>query len=187
MDPERRTEIVSLSSGREVRNALWAGSRRRWTIGGAISSLDALNELVRFFEARKGPLHGFRFRDFSDDRSVAPQKVVGASDQSLGVGDGARTVFELVKHYGETKRRIYKPVGGTVRVSLNGVEQTSGFEIDTTLGRVVFDAPPGAGVIVASGFRFDCPARFGADQIEANLEAFSAGRFVSIPIVEIVG
>ena len=37
--PERRTEIVALGSGREVRNARWAGSRRRWDAGSGVHSL----------------------------------------------------------------------------------------------------------------------------------------------------
>jgi uncharacterized protein (TIGR02217 family) len=41
--PERRTEIVVLGSGREVRNARWADSRRRWDAGSGIRSLDDLH------------------------------------------------------------------------------------------------------------------------------------------------
>lgn len=185
--PERRTEIVELASGAEVRNALWAGSRRRWDVGGAISTLDELNALIAFFEARRGPLHGFRFRDFADDRSCPPEQAVSPLDQSLGTGDGTTTAFALTKRYGDVERRILKPVAGTLRVAVDGVEAVAGFSLDTSAGTVSFDTAPPAGASLTAGFQFDCPARFAEDRIEASLEAFGAGRIVSIQIVELIG
>ena len=120
--PERRTDVVALANGGEARNAVWAGSRRRWELGGAVTKIEALHELVAFFEARRGRLHGFRFRDVVDDRSRVPGEPITAVDQQLGVGDGDQTIFELVKLYGQTPRRIYKPVPGSLRVAVNGEE-----------------------------------------------------------------
>ncbi|NLH81857.1 MAG: DUF2460 domain-containing protein, partial [Phyllobacteriaceae bacterium] len=68
-ETRRKTEIVVLGSGREVRNARWADSRRHWDAGSGIRSLDDLDAVVAFFEARRGRLHGFLFRDPLDDRS----------------------------------------------------------------------------------------------------------------------
>ena len=79
--------------------------------------------LVAFFEARRGRLHGFRFKDFADFRSCAPSGVVGAFDQALGEGDGTRTDFQLVKLYGDVARPIRKPVEGSVRAAVDGVEE----------------------------------------------------------------
>ena len=56
--PERRIEIVQLTSGAEKRNARLAASRRRYDAGTGIRSLDDLYELTAFFEARRGSLHG---------------------------------------------------------------------------------------------------------------------------------
>ena len=39
-------------------------------------------------------------------------------------------------------RRIVKPVAGTVRVALGGVEQASGWSVNTTTGLVTFDTAP---------------------------------------------
>lgn len=61
--PERRVDIVALGSGAEARNTPWAHGRRRYDIGGAVRTLDEMHELIAFFEARRGKLHGFRFRD----------------------------------------------------------------------------------------------------------------------------
>ena len=112
---ERRTEIVTLGSGFERRSTPWAQGRRRYLIGANLRSLDDMAALTGFFEARRGRLYGFRFRDFADCKSCAPGAAVGPLDQALGDGDGARTVFRLVKRYGDgedaVERRIAKPVG----------------------------------------------------------------------------
>lgn len=46
--PERVTDVVRLASGAESRNARWAGSRRRWEVGGATIRTDLAHELVAF-------------------------------------------------------------------------------------------------------------------------------------------
>ena len=52
-------------------------------------------------------------------------------------------------------------------------------------GAVVFDAPPALGAAVTAGFKFDCAARFDTDRLEVSVEAFGAGRIISVPIVEV--
>ncbi|MDQ3126759.1 MAG: DUF2460 domain-containing protein, partial [Pseudomonadota bacterium] len=81
---ERRTEIVTLGSGFERRSTPWAQGRRRYLIGANLRSLDDMAALTGFFEARRGRLYGFRFRDFADCKSCAPGAAVGALDQVLG-------------------------------------------------------------------------------------------------------
>lgn len=185
--PERRTEIVQLASGAEQRNAVWSVSRRRWDVGSAISTLDELNALIEFFEARSGPLHGFRFRDFTDDRSGRPEQPVTPFDQVIGEGDGEQASFQLLKRYGETLRPILKPVDGTVRIAVDGTESTGGFTVDTSTGVVTFDTAPAAGAAITAGFQFDCPARFDGDSLDASLEGFGAGRIVNVRLVELIG
>jgi len=70
--PQRRTDIVTLASGREHRNARLAHSRRRYDAGLGVRTLDALHAVVAFFEERRGRLYGFRFRDRVDWKSCAP-------------------------------------------------------------------------------------------------------------------
>ncbi len=59
--PVRKTEIVTLASGREHRNARWAHSRRRYEAGYGIKTLDELEAVIAFFEERRGRLTGFRW------------------------------------------------------------------------------------------------------------------------------
>jgi uncharacterized protein (TIGR02217 family) len=187
--PERRTEIVALASGREERNARWAHSRRRYDAGYGIKTYDALSQVIAFFEERRGMLHGFRWRDRLDHASAAPGLAVTALDQILGAGDGETTTFQLAKTYGGAfapyARPIAKPVSGSVRVAVDGVELDDGFSVDVTTGVVTFAEPPGVGDAVTAGFLFDVPVRFDTDYLEVDLSAFAAGAIPKIPLVEI--
>ena len=187
---ERRTEIVTLGSGFERRSTPWAQGRRRYLIGANLRSLDDMAALTAFFEARQGRLYGFRFRDFADFRSCAPSGTITPLDQSLGVGDGVRTTFELSKRYGEGEaapdRRIHKPVDGTVRVAVDGDEvDPSAFEVDLTTGVISLAAPLATGAAATAGFEFDVPVRFDADRIDVTLESFAAGRMAAVPLIEV--
>lgn len=189
--PYRRTDIVSLSNGRESRNRRWKDARRHYDAGSGIRSAADLYEVLAFFEARAGQLYGFRFSDPVDFQSCGPEGTVSATDQPLGTGDGARTAFQLKKVYGDaggaTERLVAKPVAGSVLVALDGVVLgPDDYAVDTTTGIVTLDAAPINGAVVRAGFRFDVSVRFDTDRIEINLDAFNAGRIPSIPLVEIM-
>lgn len=190
--PVRRTDIVPLASGREHRNSRWAQSRRRYDAGLGVRSLDALHGVIAFFEERRGRLIGFRFRDRADWRSGPPSREPTPLDQRIGTGDGLNRSFPLAKAYGTAfapyLRPIAKPVGGSVRVALDGVEQPVGaaFACDPATGIVVFAAPPPPGAAVTAGFAFDVPVRFDTDELDIDLSAFDAGEIPKIPLVEIV-
>ncbi|HTQ15685.1 MAG TPA: DUF2460 domain-containing protein [Rhizomicrobium sp.] len=188
--PGRKTEIVTLGSGFEERNAVWANSRRRYDVGYGIRTLDDLHAVIAFFEARMGRLFGFRLKDFTDFRSCAPGTDPTALDQALGTGDGATTVFQLTKTYtsgpASWTRAVKKPVDGTVLVAADGTAVTSGTGIDATTGLVTFVTPPAPGAVLTAGFEFDVPVRFDTDTLSIDLSGFSAGDIPSIPIVEIL-
>ena len=59
----KRTEIVTLANGFEERNTPWAHSRRRYDAGVGLRSLDDVEALIAFFEARRGQMFGFRWKD----------------------------------------------------------------------------------------------------------------------------
>jgi uncharacterized protein (TIGR02217 family) len=186
--PTRLTDIVELRGGGEERNSVWANSRRKYDAGFGMRSMDDLHAVLVFFEARKGRLHGFRWKDWSDFKSCAPNKAVQPTDQPLGVGDGVNRTFQLKKIYGDAfgswDRLVKKPVPGTVRASLNGAE-TSAFELDTTTGILVMDEPPGSGVQVAAGFEFDVPVRFVNDSLSINVQLYLTGEIADVSVIEI--
>ncbi len=185
--PERRTEIVTLASGAEERNSPWAHSRRRYDAGLGMRSLDDLDTVIAFFEARGGQLHGFRWRDRADWRSCRPSGSVTPFDQGIGRGDGAARAFALVKTYASGgasyARPIAKPVAGTVRVAVDGAEV--GASVDHARGIATLDAPPAEGALVTAGFEFDVPVRFDTDRIEVSVAGFEAGEIPRIPVVEV--
>src|SRR5262245_36864935 len=82
--PERRTEIVTVGSGREERNTRWAHSRRRYDAGYGVKTFEALSTVVAFFEERRGRLHGFRWRDRLDHSSAAPGVAVRSEERRVG-------------------------------------------------------------------------------------------------------
>lgn len=134
-------------------------------------------------------LHGFRWRDRLDHASAAPGLAVSATDQVLGAGDGETLTFQLTKIYGGAfapyARPIAKPVAGSVRIAVDGVELEDDFTVDVTTGVVTFDTPPGIGDAVTAGFLFDVPVRFDTDYLEVDLSAFEAGAIPKIPLIEI--
>lgn len=113
--------------------------------------------LTAFFEARRGRLYGFRFRDFADFKSCAPGEAVAATDQRIGVGDGVRRTFGLCKAYGDHKRRIAKPVEGSVRAAVGGVE-TGGFVVDHATGEVTL-ATARTGNVLLFRMSAGCPVK----------------------------
>ncbi|MAM61063.1 DUF2460 domain-containing protein [Maritimibacter sp. UBA3975] len=189
--PERRTEVVTLTNGFEERNTPWAHSRRRYDAGLGMRSLDDIEVLIAFFEARRGQLFGFRWKDWSDFKSCPPSKDVDHMDQRLAVGDGETTAFQIAKTYESGaesySRPICKPVAGTVKVGIAGVPQVEmiDYAVDTTSGTVSFTDPPPAGVQITVGFEFDVPVRFDTDRIQTSVASFQAGDVPNVPVVEV--
>lgn len=185
--PTRRTEIATLVSGREERNSPHAFSRRSWNAGYGVKSMADIERVIAFFEARRGRLHAFRFRDPFDWKSCPLADAPSADDQILGTGDGAQRRFELIKTYrsggAATVRRILKPVEGSVLAAVDGA--AAAHAVDYAEGAIEFALAPPPGAVVAAGYLFDVPARFNDDALRINLAAFRAGDIPSIPIIEV--
>lgn len=189
--PERRTEIVTLTNGFEERNTPWAHSRRRYDAGVGLRSLDDVETLLAFFEARRGQLFGFRWKDWADFKSCRASGTTGPIDQNIAVGDGKTTEFQLFKTYRSGKetyvRPITKPVLGTVQIALAGDPKVESieFSVDPATGLVTFPTPPAAGVVITAGFEFDVPVRFDTDRIQTSVASFHAGDVPSVPVMEL--
>ncbi len=189
--PERRTEIVTLSNGFEERNTPWAHSRRRYDAGLGLRSLDDVETLIAFFEARTGQLHGFRWKDWADFKSCAPSGTPGPEDQGIGTGDGVTTIFRLQKTYRSGlqsyARPILKAVLGTVVVAVEGDPKIEGleFSLNAATGEVAFALAPDVGTRITAGFEFDVPVRFDTDQIQTSVASFRAGEVPKVPVVEV--
>lgn len=189
--PERRTEVVTLQNGHEERNTPWAHSRRRYDAGVGLRSLDDVEALIAFFEARRGRLHGFRWKDWSDYKSCPASRAPSALDQVIGTGDGVRTAFRLQKTYRSGQevyvRPVAKPVLGSVLAAVAQDQRVEGleFEVDAATGLVTFETAPALGTEISAGFEFDVPVRFDTDHIQTSVASFQAGDVPSVPVVEV--
>ena len=189
--PERRTDIVTLANGFEERNTPWAHSRRRYDAGLGMRSLDDIQTLIAFFEARQGQMHGFRWKDWSDYKSCTAMAEVDKGDQVIARGDGSTTEFQLVKTYASGGvsyvRPIVKLVLGTIKVGLDQDAAKEGvdFEVNLNRGTIQFLVPPAEEVEITAGFEFDVPVRFDTDKIQVSVASFQAGDVPNVPVVEV--
>lgn len=178
--PVFSTEVVVGHNGSERRNHSWSQARARYNIGSGIKTPEQMAALIAFFRARAGRATGFRFKDWSDFSGVG---------QSLGVGDGARKKFQLVKHYSdggqEQVRPILKPVGGSVTIHANGLAVSSGVSVDPTTGVVSFATAPATGTTLTADYEFDVPVRFDTDSLDVALEDVGAQNARDIALVEL--
>jgi uncharacterized protein (TIGR02217 family) len=184
-----KAELVSVGqsgeqtgAGPEKRNVNWSEARGRWDVASGLKKQAQIDELIAFFRARRGKAYGFRFKDWTDYK---------ATGQLLGTGDDVLAQFQLVKHYPSGSvievRTITKPVAGTVKVYLDGIEQISGWSVDTTTGLVTFGTPPALGVEITADFEFDLPVRFDTDHMAVTIESYRLHAWQQIPIVELRG
>ena len=189
--PERRTEIVTLANGFEERNSPWAHARRRYDAGISMRSLDDVETLIAFFEARQGQLNGFRWKDWSDYKSCLASKEISFEDQVIAHGDGVTTEFQINKTYRSGAQSYTRPITklvlGTVLVGIQNdvLTETVHYTLDIDTGIVSFLVAPDEGVEISAGFEFDVPVRFDTDRIQTSVASFQAGDVPSVPIVEV--
>ena len=145
--PEFLTQVAETVSGSEQRASMWAQGRLRYDAGLGVRSEADLALVQRFFRARKGQAHAFRFCDPLDHGS-ADEDMAGPYDQHLGTADGIQTDFPLVKRYGEGEdaevRRITRPRRNSVQVAVNGSRVSDGWTVEPG-GILRFDTAPEAG------------------------------------------
>lgn len=185
--PQYSTRIVTSASGFEDRNANWAMSRHTYDAATGVKTYAQLESLIAFFHVVQGSAHGFRWPDDVDNRSCARASEPGFEDQIIGIADNIETDFQLIKKYtfGATTRTrtITKPITGSVVVGVDGIEQSSGWTVDTITGIVTFSTAPVSGDVTA-GYRFDVPCRLNIDSLLVSIDAYRIGS-ASVPVVEI--
>lgn len=184
--PEWHTQALILASGREVRNAVWRGSRQRWDIVTVPMASPAVRAVLDFFEARRGRLQGFRFRDRFASSTAQSGGPVSALDEVIAAGDGETAVFQLARSTAMGPKRICKPVASSVQVAIDDSVQQNGWSVDERTGLLVFDVPPAAGTSITAGFDYDWPVRFDADQLDVTLTDVGAGQLLRIPLIELL-
>jgi uncharacterized protein (TIGR02217 family) len=172
-------------SGGEQRNRNWANSKGKWTIDlqtpppsqFSDSRQKYVDLLNTFMLVVGGRADAFRLFDHIDNQ---------ATGQTIGVGNGSQTVFQLARTYtigGRSYvRNITKPItssvvnyrgfalSNTVKTYLNGTLQTSGWSVDYTTGLVTFTSAPSNSVVVTADCQYHYPVRFDADDLQLQIE-----------------
>lgn len=183
----RVVDIVSLRSGHEERNTIWTNSRRSYDASLGLRELDDVYSVIEFWEARRGRLRGFRFKDWADFKSTSPNTSVSNVDQAMATLTA--TTFQLQKVYSPLSnpytRTITKPVDGTVVIRDNTGSLTEGSDwtMDYTTGIATFSSAP-TGTPTA-GFEFDVPVRFMDEDLEINVALFDVGSVPAVNLVEV--
>ena len=188
--PMFHTTVVATSSGYEQRNADWDLALLSWEIDPLMWEKARLDTLIAFFRARQGRAHSFLFRDPSDyyiGMAFTGNNLLHTGTHNFDVGNGVKTVFPIYRVYDSggfnERRRISRPVS-TIKVYLNGTEQSTGFTVDYNVGTITFSTPPANGVNVGWSGQFYVPARFNIDDLKLNLVSNDQTQ-ARVPIVEV--
>jgi len=188
-----QTIVQESASGHEYRIARQAQGRHRFTIRKELQTEAEAKALKAFALGRRGSLHSFRLKDWSDyttaeDGTSAPSN----ADQIIGIGDGTTTTFQLLKLYDASgdapyPRVLTLPVDGTVVAALTGVATTS-FTV-TGDGQVVFAVAPILNAVITAGCEFDVPVRFTKafdEWASMQADAFQTWSFPDMGCIEVL-
>lgn len=184
--PGWKTDVVTVGSGHEKRNALWSKMRHRYEVSHAVKTEDHFKKVRAHFLIMNGRQHSFRYKDPADFRCAIDEgRVSGLTT----------TTFQLVKRYGidsETvDREIKKPLasGFVLKNSGSTLTLTTDYTLDATTGIVTTVVPRTAANLTWSG-TFDVPVRYDIDELRAQVvnRNLSSGLLLvweSIPLVEV--
>ena len=180
---KRLTDIASFRSGAESRNAIWYRSLHMYRIGYSFRDKGEISALVDFWEGRRGPLFGFRFKDWLDYKSCGINEDISSTDQRLLHIENNRK-YQLQKLYSSSlspySRKITKPVVASV-VFPSGV---GSYVLDQDTGIVTFNTPQSSSLTV--GFEFDVPVRFEEDTLQVDINQFNVQSAQGIALIEIL-
>jgi uncharacterized protein (TIGR02217 family) len=182
------TNVVEIREGVYIRRPdIEPCGKRTYSIVIDRHKREVMHEAVNFVIAREGSTYGFRLRDVTDFTTNfrdGTSTETGVGERHLiAVGDGTTTSFQIWKNYvdesGEVVvRKITRPRVTTVRVWVDGVEQTYGvgndFTVESHTGVIVFDTAPANTETIHVYAEFDVPVRFGED-VDEWLRAIQGG------------
>lgn len=191
--PQYNNKVVILESGNEDRNIFWQEPRYSWDVGYGVREIPQIYALLKFFHACKGMAQAFRFRDWLDWKSGDDQTrevVTAFDDESLGTAAAGQTAFQLKKTYPQspysTTINIVKPAGLTVKIGVDGVEETSGWTVSEVTGIITRSVALAGGEEITWGGEFYRKARFDVDKLSHSFDAWKAGS-VDVPVIHLRG
>jgi uncharacterized protein (TIGR02217 family) len=183
--PSYSTRVSKTGNASEQRNINWDTAVCKGQLGERMLLSKQMDTLLAFFHARRGRAIGFRHKDWSD-------YIVKQSQGTLEPVANGR--YQLFKTYPASsglpgKRKILKPVDGTVKVYDSAFDEPIPVVVDHTTGIVTL--PGGAiGALSWTG-EFDVPVRFDVDELQPQFlqHERSTGQSLfqvfSLPIIEL--
>lgn len=138
--PIWKTHVQESVSGKELRSALMNYPLYKWSLNYEVLRAEAayteLQQLMGFFNARKGAFDSFLYPD-PDDNTV--------TNYQFGIGDGSTTGFQLARVYGSFVEPVQN-VNTITNIKVAGVIKTNpaNYTINST-GFVTFAVAPTAG------------------------------------------
>lgn len=182
--PEFSTNVQTLASGSEKRNADWAVCRHRYTAPFNNITDEAYLAIKAVFLICRGKTHTFLYKDWGDYQ---------AFDEQFGTGDGSTKTFQLKKisslqGTSATYERLITKPSGTITIKSNGSVVTP--SIDIYSGLVTFASAPADGAALTWSGEFRVQVRFDIDSLPFSLASiFRAGGFAqngSIDLLEVL-
>ena len=189
--PSYLTFVQGIQSGGEQRLPSWPYGRYEFDAQYGAKRPEQMENLVRFFHARKGRAYGFRYRDPMDYKSCAVGDTPANDDQVfVGSAVGGETSIQIVKNYTDggvtTTRPITKPISGTVLVKKNAtpLTETTHYSVNYSTGIITLFSALVATDVVTGGFQFHVPCRFDSDSLPIRLQGPLVGD-TRVPIIEV--
>lgn len=184
--PTFKTSVFEAYRGGEKRNVDWASPLMEFDVAYGIKTTAQMARVIEFFNARRGKLRGFRYKNWANYEVI---------NDNIAIGDGVNQRLPIVRTYGftaaRTFKRLHKIVRGSVRgVSVGGVDmvENEDFSIDYNGGEIIFrsGAIPAYGVpVIVERLEFDEPVRFDVDNLSITIEQFNNNSVGRLPLVGI--
>lgn len=213
--PSWFTTITQTAGGSEQRNLNWSDAIHKYTVAHEFTNQSELDDLVNFFNARRGRGIGFRFRDWADYCTdmpglnaqlqlasppaddtlpaasvLTPDDMINTVTEAAG-GDDVTTTFQIVKNYPAVgtgtayDRNLTKIVDSHIYIDAAVQTITTDYTIDTATGIVTFTSAPLSSETPKADAMFDVPARFDTDDLARSLDDFNLSTWRNVKIVEI--
>ena len=182
------TDVQQAISGLENRLAYFTYPRYQYTVDFSIlrstGGFTELQTMLGFYNQMQGQFTAFFYKD-PDDYIV--------SSQSIGVGDGVTSSFQLVKGFGGFIEPVLAPdTSSTFNVYFtSSIQAASSYTVSqyssgsASSGVITFKTAPSSGTLINASFQYYYPCRFAADKQEFTLNysgAYSASKMSFITL-----
>ncbi|MCG9891088.1 MAG: DUF2460 domain-containing protein [Thermosynechococcaceae cyanobacterium MS004] len=157
------TNGITLGNGAEQRNCNWIQPLARYQIGDKRLNRQERQAILDVAIEAKGSAQTLRWKDWCDF------KTEGAT--LLGLGDGVKTRFQVVKIYECDEYKVVRPITRPRSIKLLAGDAHT---VDLETGVITFATPPPANFpVVIMPFEFDVPVRFEADELSLRFDAWT--------------